>query len=62
MHQLADDSNVGLNLTVITADDKEREQSVFFQNARKQCGFGAAADWLLVSWFRVQAKCIMGAL
>lgn len=34
----------------------------FFKHTRKWCGFGAAAYWLLVSWFTVESKCIMRAL
>lgn len=44
------------------AGQQREGNKVFSEHTRKWCGFGAAAYWLLVSWFTVESKCIMRAL
>lgn len=60
--QLANESNICLISDSDHSGRQRKGTKCFFEPTRKSCGFGAAARRLLVSWFTVEAKCIMRAL
>ncbi len=62
VRQLANDLNTHLIFDSDHSGQQRNGTKCFFERMRKWCGFGAAAYWLLVSWFTVESKCIMRAL